>query len=258
MLPHLETRWWGPSPAQAPTLVLLHEGLGCVSLWRDFPAQIAAATGCGVLAYSRPGYGRSAPVPLPRPLHYMHDEAEDTLPRLLDALDIRHAILIGHSDGASIAAIYAGSRQDFRILGAVLLAPHFFVEAFSLRAIAEAKRAYETGDLRDRLARHHDHVDVAFRGWNDSWLHPDFPGVFDLTSEIAHIRVPMLIVQGDADPYGTAAHADLAVQEAYCPVEVLMVPGARHAPHLEASDAVLAAITEFVAHILTTHPPTPT
>jgi pimeloyl-ACP methyl ester carboxylesterase len=246
----VETSWWGPAPAQAPTIVLLHEGLGCVALWRGFPAALADATGCGVVAYSRAGYGQSPPIPLPRPLTYMHDEARDTLPALLDEWRIERAILLGHSDGASIAAIYAGSRQDFRIQGLVLIAPHFFVEPFALVAIAAAKTAYETGDLRARLARHHRDVDVAFRGWNEAWLDPGFPAAFDLTPEIAHIRVPVLIVQGEADPYGTAEQPLTAAREAYCPVEILMVPGAKHAPHLETPEPVLAAIADFVHHLL--------
>jgi pimeloyl-ACP methyl ester carboxylesterase len=247
----IDTQWWGPGPAAAPTLVLLHEGLGSIGLWRDFPAALAEATGCGVVAYSRAGYGRSGPAALPRPLTYMQEEAAGTLPALLDALGVRCAILVGHSDGASIAAIYAGSRQDFRLSGIVLIAPHFFVEEFCLTAIAAAHAAYETGTLRARLARHHDHVDIAFRGWADSWLHPDFPRVLDLAAEIAHIRVPVLIVQGDADPYGSRAHADLAAREAYCPVEILMVPGAAHAPHLEQPEAVLPPIAQFIRHIVT-------
>jgi pimeloyl-ACP methyl ester carboxylesterase len=249
----LETQWWGPPPEAAPTLVLLHEGLGSVGLWRGFPAALADVTGCGVVAYSRAGYGRSGPAKLPRPITYIHDEASGSLPGLLDALAIRRAVLVGHSDGASIAAIHAGSRQDFRIAGLVLIAPHFFVEDMCLDAIAQARMAYNTGDLRARLARHHDHVDIAFRGWNDSWLDPRFKTDFDLTAEIAHIRVPILIVQGENDPYGTRAQPDTAAREAYCPVEIAMIPEARHAPHLEAEQPTLAAIAAFVGHLLANH-----
>ena len=199
----VETAWWGPGPDAAPSIVLLHEGLGSVSLWRDFPARVSAATGCGVFAYSRLGYGQSDPVPLPRPLTFMHDEAREVLPRVLDEAGVRRCILLGHSDGASIAAIYAGSHQDFRVRGLILLAPHFFVEASGLVEIAEAERRYRTTDLRERMARHHRDPDVAFWGWNRAWLDPAFPGVFDLQPEIAHIRVPVLIVQGEADRYGT-------------------------------------------------------
>ena len=141
----LEYRFVGPLPGKAPTLVLLHEGLGCVGLWGDFPDKLSAATGAGVLVYSRAGYGESSPVKLPRPLSYMHDEARETLPRLLDAIGFERGLLVGHSDGASIAAIYAGSHQDHRVGGLVLIAPHFFTEDTGVASIVEAKKAYETG-----------------------------------------------------------------------------------------------------------------
>src|SRR5215472_1730834 len=143
----LEYRFIGPGPHEAPTLVLLHEGLGCVGLWNDFPDKLSAATGAGVFVYSRAGYGKSSPVILPRPLSYMHDEARETLPKLIDAIGLKRGLLVGHSDGASIAAIYAGSHQDHRIGGLVLIAPHFFTEDHGISSIVEAKKAYETGDL---------------------------------------------------------------------------------------------------------------
>jgi pimeloyl-ACP methyl ester carboxylesterase len=245
----LETAWWGPGPEQAPTILLLHEGLGCVALWRDFPAALAAATGCGVMAYSRFGYGGSDTAPLPRPLTYMHDEAREVLPRVLDAAGLRRCLLLGHSDGASIATIYAGSCQDFRIAGLALLAPHVFVEDVSLRAIAEAKRRWEATDLRQRLARHHRDPEAAFLGWNRPWLDPGFPGVFDLQPEIAHIRVPVLVAQGEADPYGTVEQVRMLEREAYCPVEALLLPGIGHAPHLEAPERVLAALRDFAGRL---------
>ncbi len=253
----VETASWGPGPETAPSIVMLHEGLGSVSLWRDFPALVAAATGCGVFAYSRLGYGQSDPVPLPRPLTFMHDEARDVLPRVLDAAGVRRCVLLGHSDGASIATIYAGSHQDFRVRGLALLAPHFFVEAVGAAEIAEAKRRYEATDLRGRLARHHRDPDVAFWGWCRAWLDPDFPRVFDLQPEIAHIRVPVLIVQGDADPYGTVEHARLAQREAYCPVDTVLMPGVGHAPHLDAPERTLDAIREFAASIFAVHEAAP-
>src|SRR5947199_2607415 len=169
----IEAAWHGPRPERAPTLVLLHEGLGSVAMWKEFPQTLAERTGYGVLVYSRPGYGNSDPVELPRPLTYMHEEARDVLPAVLDQAGVRKTILIGHSDGASIAAIYAGSRQDFRVRGLVLIAPHFFVEDISVRSIAAAKDAYETGDLRGRLSNYNRHVDMAFCGWDHAWLHPN-------------------------------------------------------------------------------------
>jgi pimeloyl-ACP methyl ester carboxylesterase len=245
----LEYRMIGPRPDAAPTLVLLHEGLGCVGLWGDFPDRLQEATGCGVFVWSRAGYGKSSPVRLPRPLTYMHDEARDVLPELLDTIGFRHGILVGHSDGASIAAIYAGSHQDHRIGGLVLIAPHFFTEDSGIASIAEAKRAYETGDLREKLARWHADVDNAFRGWNGAWLEPDFRK-WDITEELAYIRVPVLIVQGADDQYGTARQIEVAQAECYCPVEVSLLPRVKHSPQREAPEPTLKAVTEFVARVL--------
>jgi pimeloyl-ACP methyl ester carboxylesterase len=245
----LEYRFVGPRPDKAPTLVLLHEGLGCVGLWNDFPEKLSAATGAGVFVYSRAGYGKSSPVRLPRPLSYMHDEARETLPRLLDAIGFRRGLLVGHSDGASIAAIYAGSHQDHRIGGLVLIAPHFFTEDGGIVSIAEAKKAYETGDLRERLSRWHADVDNAFKGWNGAWLDPQFRK-WDITEFLAYIRVPVLIVQGEDDQYGTAKQIEVAQEECYCPVEVALLPGARHSPQREATEATLKAVSEFVTHVL--------
>lgn len=246
---HLEYRMIGPRPGEAPTLVLLHEGLGCVGLWGDFPDRLQEATGCGVFVYSRAGYGKSSPVALPRPLSYMHDEARATLPQLLDAIGFRRGLLIGHSDGASIAAIYAGSHQDHRVGGLVLIAPHFFTEDSGIRSIAEARKAYDSGDLRAKLARWHADVDNAFRGWNGAWLDPDFRN-WNITEFLAYIRVPVLIVQGEDDQYGTVTQIEMAKRECYCPVEVALLPGARHSPQREAPQPTLKAITEFVARVV--------
>ncbi|MEJ2624226.1 MAG: alpha/beta hydrolase [Pseudolabrys sp.] len=245
----LECRMIGPRPDEAPTLVLLHEGLGCVGLWGDFPDKLAKATGCGVFVYSRAGYGQSSPVALPRPLSYMHDEARDVLPKLLDAIGFRRGLLLGHSDGASIAAIYAGTHQDHRVGGLVLIAPHFFTEEPGLASIEEARKAYETTDLRAKLARWHKDPDNAFRGWNDAWLDPGFRQ-WDITEPLAYIRVPMLIVQGEGDQYGTVAQIEAAERECYSPVEVALLPGAKHSPQRETPEATLAAISAFVARTL--------
>ncbi len=245
----LEYRMIGPRPDQAPTLVLLHEGLGCVGLWGDFPDKLQKATGCGVFVYSRAGHGKSSPVALPRPLSYMHDEARETLPKLLDAIGFKRGLLIGHSDGASIAAIYAGSHQDHRVGGLTLIAPHFFTEDSGIASIVAAKKAYDTGDLRARLARWHSDVDNAFNGWNGAWLDPDFRK-WDLTEFLAYIRVPLLIVQGEDDQYGTVKQIEIAEQECYCPVEVALLKGAKHSPQREAPDATLKTIADFVARIL--------
>ncbi len=243
----LEAAWWGPPPEHAPTLVLLHEGLGSVGLWRDFPARLAAATECGVLAYSRFGYGRSDSVTLPRPLHYMHHEALDVLPGVLDAAHIRRGVLVGHSDGASIAAIHAGRIADPRVRGLALLAPHFFVEDVCIASIA-AIRSEDHAGLRARLARHHDDVDAAFLGWADAWLDPGFPVAFDLSAEIARISIPTLILQGEHDPYGTAAHARLAERLVTGGVRTVMM-AARHAPHAEAAEQTLDEVARCVREV---------
>ncbi len=245
----LEYRMIGPKPDTAPTLMLLHEGLGCVGLWGDFPERLAKATGCGVFAYSRAGYGQSSPVPLPRPLSYMHDEARDVLPKLLDTIGFQRGLLIGHSDGASIAAIYAGSQQDHRVGGLVLMAPHFFTEDMGIASIEEARRSYATGDLRAKLSRWHADVDNAFKGWNGAWLDPKFRQ-WDITEFLAYIRVPVLIVQGEDDQYGTARQIESAQEECYCPVEVALLPGAKHSPQRDKPDETLKAISEFVARAL--------
>jgi pimeloyl-ACP methyl ester carboxylesterase len=235
-----------------PSIVMLHEGLGSAALWGDFPDRLAAATGVTVFAYSRAGYGASSSVALPRPLTYMHDEARDILPALLDAIGFRRGLLLGHSDGASIAAIYAGSVQDHRVRGLVLIAPHFIVEDIGLAAIRAAKTAYESGDLKVRLARWHKHVDAAFHGWNGAWLDPGFRN-WDITDALAYIRVPIEIVQGDNDQYGTVRQVEIAQAECYCPVEVAMIAGAGHNPQRERADVTLAVIADFANRILTTH-----
>jgi pimeloyl-ACP methyl ester carboxylesterase len=248
----LEVRWIGPRPLEAPTIVMLHEGLGSVAQWRDFPDQLAASTGCGVFLYSRAGYGGSDPVVVPRPLTYMHDEALDVLPKVLDAIGFERGILLGHSDGASIAAIHAGGVRDPRVRGLVLISPHFFVEAVSVASIAEAKAAYETGSLRERLARYHgDNVDCAFWGWYRAWIDPEF-AKWDIREYIGSIRVPMLIVQGSDDPYGTMAQVEAAQAESHSPVEVAVIPGARHAAHVEQPAPTLSAITSFISSLVMT------
>lgn len=244
----LETAWWGPAPHEAPTIVLLHEGLGCVALWRDIPAELAERTGCGVFAYSRFGYGQSDTVTLPRPMTYMHDEAIQVLPRVLDAAHIRRAILVGHSDGGSIAAIHGGTARDPRIAGIVMIAAHFFVEDINIAAIEQIKVSYETGDLRRRLSRYHADVDAAFHGWCGAWLDPRFRA-FDITGLVANINVSMLGLQGTDDPYGTEEQLNVLESYARAPLEISLIAGARHSPHLEAKEPTLNAITAFISRL---------
>jgi pimeloyl-ACP methyl ester carboxylesterase len=260
----VETGWWGPGPDEAVTLVLLHEGLGSVALWRDVPARLAEATGWGVFAYSRFGYGHSDGVTLPRAMTYMQDEARLVLPEVLRAAGIRRAVLVGHSDGGSIAAVYAGSfaskvaggrakpGRDTGggcLLGLVTIAAHFVVEDLNIASIRGIKEEYEAGGLRQRLARYHRDADVAFRGWNDAWLDPRFQD-FDITGFLPHIRVPVLALQGAADPYGSDVQLPILEANVRVPITIREIPGARHSPHLEAADVTLAAISDFVAGVL--------
>ena len=245
----LEAVGHGPPPDRAPTIVMLHEGLGCVGLWRDFPQKLAAATGLGVFAYSRAGYGGSDPVDLPRPLDYMSREACFSLPAVLDAIDFKRGILLGHSDGASIAAIYAGEQADGRIKGLVLMAPHLFAEAMGLASIAEARHAYETGDLRAKLAKYHAHVDCAFRGWNDAWLDPGFKA-WNIEDSVTRWRVPALVIQGAHDQYGTLRQVRAIEARSPAPVRTLILEACRHAPQFDQPQATLDAIVRFCAGIV--------
>jgi pimeloyl-ACP methyl ester carboxylesterase len=248
----LEYRMIGPQPDVAPTIVLLHEGLGSVALWGDFPDKLQAATGAGVFVYSRAGYGSSTPIALPRPLDYMHVEALEVLPQLLDSIGFRRGLLVGHSDGGSIAAIYAGGIQDHRIRGVSMIAPHFVVEDISVTSIADIKTAYEQGDLKAKLARWHDDVDNAFYGWNGAWLDPQFRD-WDISDYLAYVRVPVQILQGADDHYGTMKQIEIAETECYCPVDVAIIPGAAHSPHREAPEVTLDAAAEFANRLLHFH-----
>ncbi len=248
----LEYRMIGPRPDAAPTIVMLHEGLGCVGLWDDFPDRLAAATGAGVFVYSRAGYGQSSPVALPRPLTFMHAEACEVLPALLGSIGFRRGLLLGHSDGASIATIYAGSVPDRRVRGLVLIAPHFFTEEIGIAEIARAREAYAATELRAKLERWHADVDNAFKGWNDAWLDPDFRK-WDITDALPSIRVPILIVQGEHDQYGTARQIEVAQEACSCPLDVVLLPETRHTPHREAPEPTLQAISAFASRLLRDH-----
>jgi len=248
----LEYRMIGPRPDAAPTIVMLHEGLGCVGLWGSFPDDVAAATGVGVFVYSRAGYGHSSPGTLPRSIDFLDVEAREVLPHLLDAIGFRRGLLLGHSDGASIAAIYAGSVQDHRVRGLVLMAPHFFTEEMGLTEIRHARDAFYTGILREKLKRWHADVDYAFRSWNEPWLNPEFRK-WDITEALEYIRVPILVIQGDADQYGTLKQVEAARQECFCPVETVILPGVRHLIHREAPQAAIKAIADFTGRLLREH-----
>lgn len=245
----IEYQWVGSDDPQAPLLVFLHEGLGSLSMWKDFPQRLCSAAGCRGLVYSRPGYGRSTPraddeawAP-----DFMHRQAHEVLPALLDALGIdtvaRPPWLLGHSDGASIALLYAAKFPE-RIAGAVVVAPHIMVEDISVRSIAQARTAYESTDLRARLARYHDDPDSAFWGWNRIWLDPRFRA-WSIENEIAAIRCPVLAVQGRDDEYGTMEQIR-GLARRVPQTELLELPDCGHSPHRDQAQRLMAAVTDFI------------
>jgi pimeloyl-ACP methyl ester carboxylesterase len=269
----LEYVWHGPGPMDAPTLVFLHEGLGCVSMWKDFPARLAEVTGCGALVYSRAGYGTSDPCELPRPVRFMHDEALVTLPQVLDAFQIREAILVGHSDGGSIALIHAGgarivNHEDPKntkskdkdsesdkpaepspkplIRGLILEAPHVFVEEVGVESIRAIAEEYRAGHLQQRLARYHgQNVDATFWGWNDVWLNPEFQ-FWNIEEYLPRIQVPVLLIQGLDDRYGTIRQVKAIEAGCRAPVRTVLLADCEHSPHLEQPARTLEAMREFV------------
>ena len=241
----LEYRLIEPAEGRHGTLVFLHEGLGSVAGWRDYPAKIAAATGWRVLVYSRRGYGQSDPISGPRAVDFMHDEARVVLPALLDQLGIDRPVLIGHSDGGSIALIHAGGTGR-PVRGVITLAAHVFVEDLTIAGIVDAKKAFETTDLGQRLGRIHKDVGSAFWGWNDIWLHPDFRA-WNIEAFLETIRCPVLAIQGVDDQYGTPAQVDAIVRGVGAQARPLMIGNCRHAPHREAEAATTRAIVDFVA-----------
>jgi pimeloyl-ACP methyl ester carboxylesterase len=232
--------------ADLPTIVMLHEGLGSVSLWRDFPRSVARVTGQRVLVYSRAGYGRSTPLTGPRTPRYMHDEALIVLPQLLDRMAIERPLLFGHSDGASIALIYAGG-SGRKVSGLVLLAPHVIVEDLSVTSIAAVGRAYETTDLRGKLSRHHEHVDSMFRGWNEIWLDPAFRN-WAIEEYLPRISCPVLAIQGYDDEFGTMEQIE-RIRRAMPQAELLQLADCRHSPHRDQPEAVLEAAARFTSRL---------
>jgi pimeloyl-ACP methyl ester carboxylesterase len=223
-------------------IVLLHEGLGSVDLWRDFPRALHAATGRRLIAFSRHGHGHSEPPSQPRTPAFFHDEALTVLPELFAQLGVEAPLLVGHSDGGSIALIHAAHHP---VAGIALLAPHVVVEDVTVTEIRAARERYRDGDLRARMARHHDDVDAAFWGWCDVWLDPAFRD-WSLEAEAENVDCPTLLIQGRDDPYGTLDQLERIAVRVRGPVERLVVPGG-HSPHLEAPDEVLAAVTAFSA-----------
>jgi pimeloyl-ACP methyl ester carboxylesterase len=242
----LEAVWIGPGPEEAPTLIFLHEGLGCVALWRDVPARLVAMTGCGALVFSRLGYGHSAPCRLPRPIDFMHHEGATVLPRVIRQAGIGDHFLIGHSDGGSIALIHAGAASRPGLLGLVTLAAHVFCEDLTRRSIRNARERYLNGDLKRRLRPYHgDNTHGAFSGWCDVWLHPEFKS-WNIEAYLTGIRLPLLAIQGEDDPYGSSAQLTAIASGAGGRVTTRAVARCGHSPHLDHKDVVLKMIADYV------------
>ena len=239
----LETQLFQPAGANT-TVVMLHEGLGSIAMWKDFPELVTETTGCRVLVYSRYGHGKSERLAEKRSADFMHHEAKVVLPELLRQFEIERPILLGHSDGASIALIYAGTwHQQVRAL--ILEAPHVFVEDFGIRSIAAIRKLYESSDLPQKLARYHDHVDEIFRGWNDIWLDPQFRD-WNIEEYLAAISCPTLVIQGEDDEYGTLTQVE-AIQRRVPATQTLILPHCGHSPHRDQPSLTLDAISKFVA-----------
>jgi pimeloyl-ACP methyl ester carboxylesterase len=233
-----------PGEDGKPSLVLLHEGLGSVGLWRGFPERLAAATNSRTIAFSRYGHGQSDPPPKPRTPTFMHEEALEVLPELVAKLGIHEPLLVGHSDGASIALIYAAQHP---VTAVVAIAPHVFVEDMCLAEIRQTKQTFETTDLRERMGRHHRDPDAAFYGWNDVWLHPEFPQ-WNIEGELEQIGAPLLLIQGTKDQYGTMAQLDSIEQRANGPVTRVHLD-CQHSPPTELPHDTAEAIAAFTSDL---------
>ena len=245
----LECRWIAPQRTDAPLIVFLHEGLGSVSMWKDWPTQVCEAAGCRGLVYSRYGYGRSTARPQEDawPVDFMHREAHDVLPALLEVLGVNarrdKPVLFGHSDGGSIALLYAARYPD-AVAGVIAAAPHILVEEVSVTSIAAARRAYLESDLRARLGRHHQDVDSAFWGWNDIWLNPEFRA-WNIEDDLSRIACPVLAIQGTGDEYGTLAQVH-GIRRRAPQTELLEIPDCGHSPHRDQPATVIQAVARFV------------
>ena len=233
-----------------PTLVFLHEGLGCIELWRDFPENLCTTLKLNGFVFSRQGYGASDPVPLPRPMDFMHQEAMNVLSPVLTEAKINSAILIGHSDGGSIALIHSGKIKDPRVKAITTIGAHVFNEELTIKSIREAKIAFETTDLPTRLAKYHgDNTDCAFWGWNDIWLQPKFLD-WNIEQFLPHIDIPTLVVQGSNDQYGSEVQIKAIETGLKCATKTAVIPDAQHSPHLEQQNFTIDVIKTFINHHL--------
>jgi pimeloyl-ACP methyl ester carboxylesterase len=229
-----------------PVILMLHEGLGCVAMWRHFPERVAAVTGCRTIAWSRAGYGHSQPYPAPRTPRYMHDEALEALPALLAELGVERPLLFGHSDGGSIALIFAGAFPEVP-LGVIVMAPHEFVEEETLAGIRAAREAWTETDLAQKLARYHHDAGRVFRDWNDTWLSPDFRD-WNIEEYLPQIRCPVLAIQGADDEYATMRQVEV-IAERVAGAALLKLPACGHSPHRDQPAAVLGAVDAFVRRV---------
>ena len=246
----LEYGYWGDAAGNKPTLVFLHEGLGSLSMWRDFPEQVARRTGCSALAYSRAGYGNSEEADHRRSVAFMHQEAIEVLPEFLEKMHVRDVLLVGHSDGGSIALIYS-AKPVVPVLALVLEAPHVFVEETTIQSIASSKEEYLFGNLKSRLAKYHPRTDETFLGWSDVWLRPEFLS-WNIEEFLPRIRVPVLVIQGEKDRFGTVRQVE-AIQKNFAgPVETLLIPECGHSPHREKPEQVMTAMVSFIERVNST------
>jgi pimeloyl-ACP methyl ester carboxylesterase len=245
----LEYEWHGPLPREAPTIVFLHEGLGAITRWRDFPAVICGRLGCGALVYNRRGYGRSDPLDPPLCPGFMHHEALEVLPRLLEIFDIHRPVLFGHSDGGSIALLYAGSGLT-PPTALVLEAPHVFVEDLTVASIAEVRNSYRSSELRARLGRHHgSNVDLLFDSWTDVWLSDEFRD-WNIEEYLPRITCPTLVIQGRDDEYGTVKQVDAIRAGVSGTIDALLLDACGHSPHIDRREAVEAASVRFLERLV--------
>jgi pimeloyl-ACP methyl ester carboxylesterase len=233
------------SSVKHPVLVFLHEGLGCIELWRDFPSAIAQATGCDALMYDRWGHGKSDPLELPRPLNYVQNEALISLPQVLKICAVNDAVLVGHSDGGSIALLFAAEYPE-AVCGIITEAAHVFVEEVTLEGIRQAVSTYETTNLKERLARYHgDNTELIFTGWHEAWLSPEFIN-WNIEQYLPGIRCPVLVIQGEDDEYGTESQVEAIATQVSGPSKSLLIPNCAHIPHQQARELVERAMTRFV------------
>jgi len=245
----LESVWHGPAPEVAPTLIFLHEGLGSVSMWKDFPQKLSRYTGCGALVYSRLGYGNSEKCDLPRPLNFMNKEGLEVLPEIISSCKIQKYIIVGHSDGASIALIHAGSETANKLLGIINEAPHVFCEKLTISSIKKLRENFYSGNLRERLKNYHKDIDLTFNAWAEVWLDNEFTK-WNIESYLPQIKVPQLIIQGNNDEYGTLAQVEAISRKSAGVVETCFLENCGHSPHRDQKSKTLQIMSEFVRNLL--------